>query len=230
MFKAREKNVGWRIDYFVVSDRLKDAIHAAPIHADILGSDHCPVELDLDISCNGSIWHDEPQGEATVLPREKKPLSGKAVAAGASALVLLFSLIAGIWYDATHLTRWEMRRMNTEELVFTATSMEQLQKAYTMTLVWSTLPTEQQLDAQFDQLKEQYPILAELESREDALSYLSIYNGMITFTSSYIPDEYFIGKYLYARIRYAQSPVETDDFVTNWNTVTIPMNISPTGN
>jgi hypothetical protein len=230
MFKAREKNVGWRIDYFVVSDRLKDAIHAAPIHADILGSDHCPVELDLDISCNGSIWHDEPQGEATVLPREKKPLSGKAVAAGASALVLLFSLIAGIWYDATHLTRWEMRRMNTEELVFTATSMEQLQKAYTMTLVWSTLPTEQQLDAQFDQLKEQYPILAELESREDALSYLSIYNGRITFTSSYIPDEYFIGKYLYARIRYAQAPEGVDNSVTNWNTVTIPMNISPTGN
>ena len=224
MFKAREKNAGWRIDYFVVSDRLKDAIHAAPIHADILGSDHCPVELDLDISCNGSIWHDEPQGEATVLPREKKPLSGKAVAAGASALVLLFSLIAGIWYDATHLTRWEMRRMNTEELVFTATSMEQLQKAYTMTLVWSTLPTEQQLDAQFDQLKEQYPILAELESREDALSYLSIYNGMITFTSSYIPDEYFIGKYLYARIRYAQATKGIYDSVTG------PTIISPTGN
>ena len=49
MFKAREKNVGWRIDYFLVSDRIKDKITAAPIYADILGSDHCPVGLELDI-------------------------------------------------------------------------------------------------------------------------------------------------------------------------------------
>ena len=47
MFKAREKNAGWRIDYFVVSDKLKDRMVDAKIHADILGSDHCPVELDL---------------------------------------------------------------------------------------------------------------------------------------------------------------------------------------
>ena len=55
--------------------------------------------------------------------------------------------------------------------------------------------------------------------------------GSITPTG-WVNREYdFIdGKYLYNRIRYAQSPVETDDFVTNWNTVTIPMNISPTGN
>lgn len=49
MFKAREKNVGWRIDYFLVSDRVKDNIREAKIHADILGSDHCPVELDIEI-------------------------------------------------------------------------------------------------------------------------------------------------------------------------------------
>ena len=49
MFKAREKNVGWRIDYFLVSDRIKDKITAAPIYADILGSDHCPVGLELNI-------------------------------------------------------------------------------------------------------------------------------------------------------------------------------------
>lgn len=46
-FKAREKNVGWRIDYFIVSDRLRDRIADAKIHIDILGSDHCPVELEL---------------------------------------------------------------------------------------------------------------------------------------------------------------------------------------
>ena len=48
-FKAREKNTGWRIDYFLTSERLKDKITEAKIHTDILGSDHCPVELDLDL-------------------------------------------------------------------------------------------------------------------------------------------------------------------------------------
>ena len=46
-FKAREKNAGWRIDYFLVSDRLRPQIEAAKIHSQVLGSDHCPVELDL---------------------------------------------------------------------------------------------------------------------------------------------------------------------------------------
>lgn len=46
---ARAKNIGWRIDYFIVSDSIKDKILDAKIHDDILGSDHCPVELDLDI-------------------------------------------------------------------------------------------------------------------------------------------------------------------------------------
>lgn len=46
-FKAREKNAGWRIDYFVVSEALKDLLQDAKIHTDILGSDHCPVELDI---------------------------------------------------------------------------------------------------------------------------------------------------------------------------------------
>ena len=45
--QARAKNVGWRIDYFIVSDRLRDRIADAKIHTDILGSDHCPVELEL---------------------------------------------------------------------------------------------------------------------------------------------------------------------------------------
>ena len=49
MGHAREKNVGWRIDYFVVSDRIKDKIIDAKIHPEIEGSDHCPIELDIDI-------------------------------------------------------------------------------------------------------------------------------------------------------------------------------------
>lgn len=47
MFNARKNNSGWRIDYFLVSDRWKNRITAAPIYADIMGSDHCPVGLDL---------------------------------------------------------------------------------------------------------------------------------------------------------------------------------------
>lgn len=48
-FRAREKNAGWRIDYFIVSNRLLQDIKDAKIHTEILGSDHCPVELDLSI-------------------------------------------------------------------------------------------------------------------------------------------------------------------------------------
>ena len=46
-FKAREKNAGWRIDYFVVSNRLRERLAGAKIHTEILGSDHCPVEVTL---------------------------------------------------------------------------------------------------------------------------------------------------------------------------------------
>lgn len=45
MMKAREKNIGWRIDYFIVSENIKNAISDVKIHKDIMGSDHCPVEL-----------------------------------------------------------------------------------------------------------------------------------------------------------------------------------------
>ena len=48
-FHAREKNAGWRIDYFLVSNRVKDQIQEASIHPEIFGSDHCPVELDIDL-------------------------------------------------------------------------------------------------------------------------------------------------------------------------------------
>ncbi len=49
MFKAREKNAGWRIDYFVVSDKIKDRITKAEIHSQTLGSDHCPVCLEINL-------------------------------------------------------------------------------------------------------------------------------------------------------------------------------------
>lgn len=49
MFNARQNNAGWRIDYFLVSNSIADRITAAPIYAEILGSDHCPVGLELDL-------------------------------------------------------------------------------------------------------------------------------------------------------------------------------------
>ena len=48
-FKAREKNAGWRIDYFLTSDALKERLIDAKIHTQVFGSDHCPVELDIDL-------------------------------------------------------------------------------------------------------------------------------------------------------------------------------------
>lgn len=48
-FKAREKNAGWRIDYFLTSDSLKENLRGAAIHTEILGSDHCPVELTIEL-------------------------------------------------------------------------------------------------------------------------------------------------------------------------------------
>ena len=48
-FQSRQRNTGWRIDYFLTSNSLKNRLKDAKIHTDILGSDHCPVELDIDI-------------------------------------------------------------------------------------------------------------------------------------------------------------------------------------
>lgn len=49
MSKVRERNIGWRIDYFVVSEKLKDVLTNAEIHSEIMGSDHCPVVLEIDL-------------------------------------------------------------------------------------------------------------------------------------------------------------------------------------
>lgn len=48
MRKSRERNIGWRIDYFIVSERLKDRLKDAQIHSDIMGSDHCPILLEIE--------------------------------------------------------------------------------------------------------------------------------------------------------------------------------------
>ena len=50
MMKAREKNIGWRIDYFITSSTLKNNIKESKIHSNILGSDHCPIELEIELT------------------------------------------------------------------------------------------------------------------------------------------------------------------------------------
>ena len=50
MGRAREKNVGWRIDYWIVSKRIASMLSDVRIHADVMGSDHCPVELEIELS------------------------------------------------------------------------------------------------------------------------------------------------------------------------------------
>jgi exodeoxyribonuclease-3 len=49
MNKVRERNIGWRIDYFIVSERIRDVIQGAAIHPHVMGSDHCPVMLELNV-------------------------------------------------------------------------------------------------------------------------------------------------------------------------------------
>ena len=49
MKTVRERNIGWRIDYFLVSNGLKEAIIEAEIHSDVMGSDHCPVLLEIEL-------------------------------------------------------------------------------------------------------------------------------------------------------------------------------------
>ncbi len=99
MYHARENNAGWRIDYFLVSDRLKDTIYQADIHPSVMGSDHCPVSLDLDTLVNGCIFSPSA-GPATVVEQEPKPTKkSKASAPNAKTLVplaLVLILVLGV--------------------------------------------------------------------------------------------------------------------------------------
>jgi exodeoxyribonuclease-3 len=52
-FQARERNIGWRIDYFVVDGKSRDRVTSAAILSDIMGSDHCPVEMELSLESRG---------------------------------------------------------------------------------------------------------------------------------------------------------------------------------
>ena len=100
MFHARENNAGWRIDYFLVSDRIRNQIQQADIYSDILGSDHCPVMLELDTLVNGAIWSPNagvPSVIETEPPKKKaksaSPVNGKAAALLCVVLALILSVI-----------------------------------------------------------------------------------------------------------------------------------------
>ncbi len=96
MYHARENNAGWRIDYFVVSDRLKDAIVKTPIHTDIMGSDHCPVGLEIDLLCNGSLWAPSSHEKAVDRTPPKEPAS-PVVKTVLTCLLLTVLLVGGIF-------------------------------------------------------------------------------------------------------------------------------------
>ncbi len=97
MFNARQNNAGWRIDYFVVSDRIKKQIFSTPIYSDILGSDHCPVGLDLDIPCNGGIWPSFENTEAAPKTEETGETKSSGIKA-AAALLCIALLLTGIYF------------------------------------------------------------------------------------------------------------------------------------
>ena len=212
MFNARKNNAGWRIDYFLVSDRLKDAIYGAPIHSDILGSDHCPVELELGISCNGSIWLSDAEGTATQIKSEGLPLSSQAkkvLLSGTACLLLALGFTAGFFtnrlisrkdtdanlsntddlplylssssYPYTvispagsaiqQISAERAKRMTTDRLISYAVQIPELINYYSFsaTSIYSSVVTPIKLDPQdFKTFKRIYPVLAELETREDA--------------------------------------------------------------
>ena len=91
MYHARENNAGWRIDYFLTSDRIRDRIYSTPIYSDVLGSDHCPVGLEMDIPCNGSIWHESAEGQPQVVaePAKSNSTTVKIISSVLAIVILL---------------------------------------------------------------------------------------------------------------------------------------------
>ena len=94
MFNARQNNAGWRIDYFLVSDRLKDQIYAADIHPEVMGSDHCPVSLDLDTTCNGGLHIPVPRcAEETETKADGEPPIGSVLKKTVPILLPVLALL-----------------------------------------------------------------------------------------------------------------------------------------
>ncbi len=190
MFNARQNNAGWRIDYFVVSDRIANAIGATPIHSQVLGSDHCPVELDISLLCNGSVWPSDPQGQARVAESPKPKASVKKGIATALAAVLLLGagFAAGFFTHKavsvpqnTPLDPLYIYTESTSELVGKVLSIPELQN---MPIYSGRPPLTQK---EYEALKALYPVLSELEGRSDAVTELrKVFLASSTFRTSYL--------------------------------------------
>lgn len=190
MFNARQNNAGWRIDYFLISDRLRSAIHAAPIHSHILGSDHCPVELDIQLLCNGSVWQSDAEGTARVIQPEKPASGGKKAVTALIAAALLLSGFAGGYFTRQAIETQQEDPNYAIDLFLPITNnpttiVDTVSTAYLVDQVLdipelhdyvkdnfassSRWPIPQEY---YEKLKKSYPVLSELERRSDAASEL----------------------------------------------------------
>ena len=150
MFKAREKNAGWRIDYFLVSDRIRETVYRAEIHGEILGSDHCPVSMETDLPCNGSIFSHSAPGKARDLSRpEPKEAAKEASAVKAKALVpfvaifavllsvfLLWDPLLGLF--STQDPTEPSRQTSPDPAYFTVCAYEDVPWSYAKTMIYGT--------------------------------------------------------------------------------------------
>ncbi len=100
MYHARDNNAGWRIDYFLVSDRVKEHIYRTPIYTDIFGSDHCPVGLEIDLLCNGSLWSPSSLGKARDITPQREKKTNPTAKTVLTTLLLLVLLAGGIFADS----------------------------------------------------------------------------------------------------------------------------------
>ena len=189
MFNARKNNAGWRIDYFVVSDRLAGSIHDATIHPEVMGSDHCPVGLDLNISCNGSIWTTNPT--APIEANEKKA-DGESSAGHirklipvAVSMVLTAALLIPIFavtgkQSATH------EQMNSSQQSTMRPTVQSLQP----------IPK---------------PVVAETINHENSITYYLGYSEQLS-ASSYIPHYFTNGIHSWELVSNHSSYSPEDNF------------------
>jgi exodeoxyribonuclease-3 len=137
MFNARENNAGWRIDYFLVSDRMQGQIQQADILSHILGSDHCPVTLELDTLVNGAVWSPDA-GTPSVIETEttkkksKKasPVNGKALALSLCLILALVLCVGLIPFGSTHISPDPTSPNDGDNILFTIESHDKFSLVY----------------------------------------------------------------------------------------------------
>ena len=222
MFKARENNAGWRIDYFLVSDVLRQQIYKTPIYSEIMGSDHCPVGLELDITCNGSLWSDVITEAPTAEEPEKTsaPTVSPAIKAGVAAGIFAMGFAAGAMADRIRpvtpinpgttqegsyipdltLIGEEYSAMSTEALVRIAIEIPELSAYREYAQYYMTNET-------YDFLMMKYPVLTELEKRSDAVYMLWLVGALQSDTNRAWAAEILRNYYTYRE----ENPLDTGE-------------------